>query len=108
VTEYLEMDLAKIMKSVAKGQTPRGFDATKKSCIAFAIAFGMAYLHAQNMVHRDLKPENILLDANFTPRIADFGFAKALGHPHTWPQKWTMRRTKSMTFTAPLTFCCMG
>jgi serine/threonine protein kinase len=78
VTEYLETDLGKVMTSVSKGQAPPGFDATKKSCIAFGVAFGMAYLHAENMVHRDLKPENILLDANFTPRIADFGLAKLI------------------------------
>ena len=38
----------------------------------------VAYCHSQNIVHRDLKPENILLGADFTLKLADFGFAAAL------------------------------
>jgi serine/threonine protein kinase len=48
---------------------------TRRSCVAFAIAAGMHYLHSQRIWHRDLKPENILLDDDLLPRIADFGFS---------------------------------
>lgn len=39
------------------------------------ICEGMKYVHELNILHRDLKPENILFSEDYTPKIADFGFA---------------------------------
>ncbi|GJT66807.1 G-type lectin S-receptor-like serine/threonine-protein kinase [Tanacetum coccineum] len=50
--------------------------------IALGIAKGLVYLHEkcrECTVHCDIKPENILLDADFGPKIADFGLAKLAG-----------------------------
>ncbi|KAM0927480.1 hypothetical protein ACQ4PT_002905 [Festuca glaucescens] len=47
--------------------------------IALGIARGINYLHQgceMQIVHFDIKPHNILLDANFVPKVADFGLAK--------------------------------
>ncbi|GLT58309.1 hypothetical protein SLA2020_312110 [Shorea laevis] len=47
--------------------------------IAVGIAKGIAYLHQdcqQRIIHYDIKPANILLDANFLPKVADFGLSK--------------------------------
>ncbi|PON78676.1 Serine/threonine protein kinase [Parasponia andersonii] len=47
--------------------------------ISFGIARGLEYLHRgcnTRIFHFDIKPHNILLDANFVPKISDFGLAK--------------------------------
>ncbi|KAH0787678.1 TKL family protein kinase [Histomonas meleagridis] len=52
---------------------------TQLTIIALGIAFGMNYLHSQQMLHRDLKSLNILLDENNYPKISDFGMARTKG-----------------------------
>ncbi|KAH7843623.1 hypothetical protein Vadar_018944 [Vaccinium darrowii] len=50
--------------------------------IALGMARGFTYLHEKCrdcIIHCDIKPENILLDAEFCPKVADFGLAKLIG-----------------------------
>jgi serine/threonine protein kinase/tetratricopeptide (TPR) repeat protein len=44
------------------------------------IASGLAATHARNIVHRDIKPSNIIIAEN-SPRIVDFGLARAIATP---------------------------
>jgi serine/threonine protein kinase len=76
VTELANTSLSKVLEQEAVGLSPDGWSSTAKSCCAYGIASGMAYLHAKNVIHRDLKPANVLLDHRLRPKIADFGLAK--------------------------------
>ncbi|KAA8515373.1 hypothetical protein F0562_019016 [Nyssa sinensis] len=54
--------------------------------IAIGTAKGIAYLHEecqQRIIHYDIKPGNVLLDANFFPKVADFGLAKLCNRDNT-------------------------
>ncbi|XP_024019091.1 G-type lectin S-receptor-like serine/threonine-protein kinase At2g19130, partial [Morus notabilis] len=50
--------------------------------IALGTARGLVYLHEKCrdcIIHCDIKPENVVLDADFCPKVADFGLAKLVG-----------------------------
>jgi serine/threonine protein kinase len=50
--------------------------------IALGTARGIAYLHQdceKRIIHFDIKPHNILLNADFTPKVSDFGLAILCG-----------------------------
>ncbi len=46
--------------------------------IGIGVAQALFYAHHHGVVHRDIKPENILFDRQNTPKITDWGLAKAL------------------------------
>ena len=54
--------------------------------IALGAARGLAYLHEDSnprVIHRDFKASNILLEMDYTPKVSDFGLAKAAAEGHS-------------------------
>ncbi|PKI43965.1 hypothetical protein CRG98_035641 [Punica granatum] len=61
-----------------KEKSPLDWGARMK--IALGAARGLAYLHEDSnprVIHRDFKSSNILLEHDFTPKLSDFGLARA-------------------------------
>lgn len=53
-------------------------DTNEKLELFMSVCKAVAEAHRRGIIHRDLKPENILVDSQGTPKIIDFGVAKAI------------------------------
>jgi serine/threonine protein kinase len=67
VMEYLEN--GSLMSSLAEGPLA----AHEAVRIIKSVLKALTHAHGSGILHCDLKPANVLLDANFEPRICDFG-----------------------------------
>jgi Arf-GAP/coiled-coil/ANK repeat/PH domain-containing protein len=65
------------MNRVRENELQLGWEVRLR--IAVGVIKGLRYLHfecAPQILHYNLKPRNVILDAEFEPRLADFGLAK--------------------------------
>ena len=64
----------------------QGLDLTARLALFCEVCHAVQHAHHKGVVHRDLKPDNVLVSEDqgrATPRIIDFGIAKAMEAPLT-------------------------
>ena len=82
--EYVEgVDLHTLLRLA--NRRGRRLNAAEVACIGEGVARGLAYTHdltdeqgiPLDIVHRDVSPQNIMVSSSGTPKVMDFGIAKA-------------------------------
>ncbi len=61
---------------------------TQRIELLHQVCLAVQHAHQKGIIHRDLKPSNILMDTSDgqnTPKVIDFGIAKAIGQPAVFP-----------------------
>src|SRR3712207_6090453 len=53
------------------------------SRIGADVADGLAHAHERGVIHRDIKPQNVLINDYGSPKLTDFGIARALDADHS-------------------------
>jgi hypothetical protein len=79
-TPFITMELLQgsaLEKAIASAR-PSGMARQRAIPIIRGIAEGLAHAHKKGIVHSDLKPANVFLAADDTPKILDFGIARAV------------------------------
>lgn len=81
VYEYLpNRSLDNALFADASERQRQALDWGRRYAIICGIARGLLYLHEESrlrIIHRDLKPSNVLLASDMSPKISDFGLARA-------------------------------
>ena len=77
--DYIAMEFlsGQSLRALLNSGAPLSFERIIE--IVSAIADGLAFAHAQDIVHRDIKPANIMVLENGVVKITDFGIAQLPG-----------------------------
>ena len=65
-------------KSLFHSAHGRAVDQADALRIVSQVCAGLDHAHSNGVLHRDIKPANILLDSSVSPKVGDFGLARAL------------------------------
>ena len=80
-TRYLAMELVRGRSLYDRIRNEGPLDPAEAVALTAAACDGLQHAHDKGILHRDLKPANLLLQApEGTPRITDFGVARAPGN----------------------------
>jgi predicted Ser/Thr protein kinase len=79
-TVYMTMELlrGRSLDAVIREVRGRGVGRKAAMPIIRGIAEGLAYAHRKGIVHSDLKPGNVFVLEDGTPKLLDFGIARAV------------------------------
>ncbi len=79
-TVYLTMELlrGRSLEAIVREARGGGVEPHVALSIVRGIAEGLAYAHRKGIVHSDLKPGNVFVLDDGTPKILDFGIARAV------------------------------
>lgn len=82
---YFVMEYVK-GKTLTEHCDSRKLDIRERLELFLQVCAGIQHAHQKGIIHRDIKPSNILISVHenmVTPKVIDFGVAKAMGQPLT-------------------------
>ena len=96
-TVYMTMELLKDgpLEAMVREARGKGIKREIAMPIIRGIAEGLAYAHRKGIVHSDLKPGNVFIGEDGTPKILDFGIARAVPSSVTPEKTGCLRRRQS-------------
>jgi len=74
----MEMLTGRTLDSIVRETRGSGMKREAALPVIRGIAEGLAYAHRKGFVHSDLKPGNVFITEDKTPKILDFGIARAI------------------------------
>lgn len=82
---YMTMELlqGRSLDSMTREARGKGMKRELALPVIRGIAEGLAYAHRKGIVHSDLKPGNVFVSEDGTPKILDFGIARAVPSMNT-------------------------